>query len=141
MAKRKILGKEAFLQAGSNLKRELVNLPELGGSVYVREPSGLQLLQYNEKIEELQKESPELTPSNSLELMSYLVSLVVCDEYGRLLFTQDEAKSLMENSISVLTKLTAKALELSGLGKVANEVTDSLKNAKKDSSMEGLQKN
>lgn len=134
--KNNILGKDAFMQASRNLKRELVELEELGGSVWVRELSGKQLLEYNEKIQELQKGNPELTASNSLELISLMVSLAACDEDGNLLFSQDEVKQLMDNSFNVLVKLSTKAMELSGLGNAVKEVSEQLKNAQTSSSTE-----
>jgi hypothetical protein len=133
--KKKVLGREALLSASKNLKKELVEVPELGGSIYIRELSGKQLFQYNERIESLQKVTPELTPSSSLELVSLLVSLSACDEAGNLLFTEEDVKELSNNSFSVLMRLMKKALELSGINpKAIGEVADNLKNAQKDSS-------
>jgi hypothetical protein len=133
--KKKLLTREAFLSASKQLNKELVMLPELGGSVYVRELSGKQLLEYNERIEKLQKDNPELTPSSSLELMCLLVSLVTCDDEGNLLFTEEDVKELGNNSFAVLSRLTSKALELSGINpKAIDEVLSNLPNEKKDSS-------
>lgn len=134
MTKKRILNRNDFLSSSKKLKRELVYLPELGGSVYIRELSGKQLLEYNEFVEKLQKESPELTPSNSLELVATLVSLVAVDENGDPLFTREDVKSLMDNSFVSLTTLANKALELSGLSKSLEEVKDNLKKAGTDSS-------
>jgi hypothetical protein len=134
MIKKKVLGREAFLSASSKLRKELVDVPELGGSIYIRELSGKQLLQYNERIESLQKANPELTPSSSLELICLMVSLVACDEEGNLLFTEEDVKALMDNSFVVLNRLAQKALELSGINpKAVAEVTDNLKNVKDSS--------
>lgn len=136
MTKKTILGKDAFMNAASKLKRVLVELPELKGSVYVREMTGSQLLRYNEKVQSLQKENPELTPVASLELIALMVSFTVCDEAGNLLFTEEDVKSLAENSFGVLLKLSNEALRISGLGNAANEIQEQLKNAQTSSSTE-----
>jgi len=124
------LNKNDFLNATSKLKKELVELPEMGGSVYVREMSGIQLLTYNERVLELQKNSKEITPVVSVALMALLVSMTVSDEDGNLLFTEADAKALAQNSLSVLIKLSTKALEVAGLNKaVIDEVKSNLGNA------------
>lgn len=135
--KRKVLGRDALLASSAKLKKEPVELAD--GIVYVRELSGRGLLEYNERIEKLQKEkgssNPELTPSETIELAALLVSKTACDAQGNLLFTEEDINSLMDNSMGILLKLSAKAMELSGLSKsIVDEVTDNLKNARKDSS-------
>jgi len=133
-----MLSKSDFLNSNSRLKKELIELPEMGGSVYVREMNGLQLLSYNQRVMELQKTNKEITPTLSVALMALMVSMTVCDETGELLFTESDAKQLAQNSISVLMKLSTKALEISGLSKaVINEVNSQLKNALPDSSITG----
>lgn len=134
MTKRKVLDRDMFLQAGANLKRELVTI-EGFGSVYVRELGGKSLLVYNEKIEDLQKINPEITPASSVELMALLVSLTACDENGRLLFTAEDVAVLSDNSINVLMTLSQAALRISGVPMNAiEEVAANLGNALPDSS-------
>jgi hypothetical protein len=126
------LSKEAFLNQNT-LRKELCPIPELGGSVWVRELSGKALLDYRERVQKLQDEAgadAEVTPAQSLDLMALLVSLTVVDDDGRLMFTEEEAYQLVYGSVAVLERLSSKAMELSGISKrVADEVTDSLKNA------------
>lgn len=141
MAKRNIkvqtiLTKDALLKG--NLKREYVPLPQIGGGVYVRELGGKSLILYRGRIEQLQTatgdENPELNVEQSLDLMSYLVSLTVCDEDGKLMFTEDEAKELQYGSFAVLETLAEKAMEVSGISKTAIDgVKSQLKNAEASS--------
>jgi hypothetical protein len=133
MTKQKVLDKTAFLSSSSNLKREKVELDI--GIVYVRELSGKALLEYNEKIEELKKDNPEINNSNSLELVALLVSKSACDEKGELLFAPEDVKELMDGSFATLKLLAEKAMVVSGIKQnVISEVTSNLKNAQTGSS-------
>lgn len=134
MAKRKLLSKDAFLGANKSLRKELCELPDLGGSVYVRELSGRSLLAYNERIKAM-GEGTELTELKSLDLMALLISLTVIDEDGSLMFTEDEAKLLADGSLLVMTTLAQKAMEVSGISPEAiDEVKSNLKNVENSSS-------
>jgi hypothetical protein len=124
----KALGRDALLST-QTLKREPVDLPELGGVIWVRALSGKAWLQYNERIESLGK-TQELDGSKAMLIMCYLISLTACDESGSLLFTEADAERLAENSFSVIERLADKALELSGLSKdIRKEVAAQLKKA------------
>lgn len=128
MTKKKVLSRGDFLSASSNLKRELVDVEELGGSVYLRELSAKQILEYNERIKKLQADDFSLTPSNSVVLMASLISMTACNSEGELLFTEADIQALAENNLNLLITLSAKALEVSGMGNAAvNEVTSELK--------------
>lgn len=128
MAKKKVLSRSDFLSASANLKRELVEVEELGGVVYLRELSAKQILEYNERIKKLQADDSSLTPSSSVDLMAALISMTACDEDGALLFTEADVQALAENNINLLITLSAKALEASGMNTAAvDEVTDQLK--------------
>jgi len=128
MTKKKVLSRADFLSASANLKRELVDVEELGGSVYLRELSAKQILEYNERIKRLQADNPNLTPSSSVDLMAALISMTACDSEGALLFTEADVQALAENNLNLLITLSAKALEVSGMNTAAvDEVTDNLK--------------
>jgi hypothetical protein len=128
----KMLGRDDFL----NFEKELVEVPELEGSVYIRDLGGKSLLKYKERIDELSKINLELDVYNSIEIMSLLVSLTACDENDNLIFTEDDVKKLSEKNLFVLMRLSTKALEVSGMSQnVINEVTSKLKNAPQDSSI------
>ena len=126
----KILSRADFL-ASTQLKRELVAVPELGGSVYIQELYAAQVLDFNELVQSLKKKGKkEVTPSTSLELMARLVSMTACDATGKPLFTESDVKALAKSKPGVLITLSAKAMELSGLaGEAVQEVTSQLKKA------------
>ncbi len=135
MTKRKVLSRVDFLSAAANLKRELVEVEALGGAVYLRELSAKQVLEYNERIRNLQTDGSSLTPSSSVDLMAALISMTACDEDGALMFTEADVQKLAENNINLLITLSAKALEVSGMNTAAVvEVTDQLKKTEIDSS-------
>lgn len=128
MAKQKVLSRGDFLSTSANLKRELVDVEELGGAVYIRELSAKQILIYNERIQKLQADNPNLSPSNSVDLMAILISMTACNSVGELLFTEADVQALAENNINLLITLSAKVLEVSGMGNAAvDEVTSELK--------------
>lgn len=128
MTEKKVLSRADFLSASANLKRELVEVEELGGVVYLRELSAKQILEYNELIRKLQTDETSLTPSNSVELMATLIYMTARDEDGALLFTEEDIQALAENNLNLLITLSAKALEVSGMNTAAvDEVTEQLK--------------
>jgi hypothetical protein len=133
----KILSRADFI-AATQMQREAVPVPELGGTVYICQLYAAQLLDYNKLIQKLKKEGmQEITPSTSLALMARLVSMAACDENGLPLFTEADAKELVKSHPSVLLALSVKAMELSGLtGEAVKEVAEQLKkNQKVDSSI------
>ncbi len=138
MDETKVLSRTAFLKAVNKFKRELVELPELGGAVYVSELDGAGLLSFNERVNELKlKGKKKISHSTSIEMMAYLVSLSVCDENGERLFTEKDAKILARTNLIALLALSTKAMELSGMNSAAvNEVKSQLKKVRKKSSTE-----
>jgi hypothetical protein len=132
MSKRqtKVLSRAAFL---NNLKRERVEIPDMGGAVILREMTAKQKIDYNDhlnQIKDARGENAELTPSDSIDLMALMISMTACDEDGALLFTAEDVQALAENSPSILLDLSIKAMELSGLGSTAiDEVKAEIKKA------------
>lgn len=121
----KILGRNDLL--GNHLKRELVEVPELDGSLYLRELSTSQILAFNARVEKLRSEGhQEVTPEVSVSLMALLLSFSACDEDGNLLFTEADAGKLVDNNISTLTSLSTKVMEISGLNEVAANLPNAL---------------
>lgn len=132
------LVKDALLNQQEKLRKEEVDLTEeLGVKVWVRELSGTGLLEYKNFLESLGPAETVLTTEQSLHVMAKMVSLTACDEQGSLILTFDEAKTMIEGSLTVLRKLSAKANELSGFGKALDEeVAANLKNEESSPSME-----
>lgn len=138
----KILGK-ADLLIGENLKRELVEVPDLGASIWMRQMSAVEAIEFKKYIDRMKAEGvTQTTFEQDIEIMSFVISLSACDESGELLFTPDEAKKLTRNNVNVLTFLGSKALEISKI-KMGNEgftgeATKTLPNDPKTSSSESL---
>jgi len=126
----KVLSRADFL-AAAQLKRELVPVPELGGSVYISELYGAQVLEFNERIQSLKgKGKKSVNPTTSVELMALLISMSAVDANGKQLFTESDVKALAKSNLSVLLALSAKAMEVSGLSNAAvDEVKSQLKKA------------
>jgi cell division protein ZapA (FtsZ GTPase activity inhibitor) len=132
--KKGFVDKQAFLSKAQNLRRVGMEIEGIG-LVGVRELNGKQLLAYNERIRQMKQRDPEVNTSNALELLALLVSMSVCDDEGNLLFTEQDVQDLQEVSSDTLIKISAKALELSGLAEEkVTEATDSLKKAMSESS-------
>lgn len=129
----KILGRDDLLTP-RNLRRELVEVPELNGSLYLRELSTSQLLAFNARVDELRDEKEHINPENSIKLMTLVLSFSACDEDGALLLTEQDAAALMDSKIDMLTRLSTKAFELSGMDLGIGEVTANLKKAPPSSS-------
>ena len=126
-----ILNRDDFLST-SHLKRELVEVPELGGAIYVRELNTAQYITFKDKVDEY-REGEKKSAEASVRLMALLVVFSVCNEQGEDLFTVDDVDKLMRLKISVLEKIADKALELSNVNP-NGEVNSNLKNAPKISS-------
>ncbi len=135
--KKKVLSRADFLGASQKLKRELVDVPALGGAVYLREVSVSQMLAYNARLQSLQaKGKKKVTFATSIELMALLLSMTACDEDGNLLFTEADVKALADNSPAVLLELSVKAMQVSGMNSAAiKEVAANLKKARSGSSV------
>lgn len=135
----KVLGK-ADLLLGENLKRELVEVSELGASIWMRQMSAIEVIEFKEYIDGVKAEGiTQTTLKQDIEIMAFVISLSACDESGDLLFTADEAKKLTRNNINVLTFLGNKALEMSkikmGDNGFVGEATKTLPNDKATSSL------
>lgn len=125
----KILGRNDFLSVTDNRKRELVPVPSLGGSVFIGELFGEQIVIFNERIRQLKERGlKEVTPETSISLMALLVSMSACDEGGEPLFTEADVTRLARSNVADLLTLSTKAMEISGLGSRAiEEVKENLK--------------
>ncbi|HET8670884.1 MAG TPA: hypothetical protein VFM05_09755 [Candidatus Saccharimonadales bacterium] len=131
MSETKVLGRGDFLAVTQNRKRELVPVPELGGSVYIGELFGGQIILFNERIRQLRElGEKDVSPSVSISLMALLLSMAACDENGEPLFSEADVTKLARTNPNTLIVLSAKAMELSGLNNAAvEEVKENLKKA------------
>jgi hypothetical protein len=132
---KKILDKTDLLNP-SNIRRELVDVPELGASLWMRQMSAVEVIEFKTHVDALKASGvTETTFEQDVDIMTLIISLSACDESGNLLLTQAEAKGLTANNINVLMFLGNKALEISkvniGLYGFTGEATNTLPNAPK----------
>lgn len=140
----KILSKSDLLN--KNLKRELVDVPALGGKIWMQELDASHVIEFKKLIDELRASGKtETTLEQDIEIMTLIISFSACDENGSLLFTKEEARGLTVNNINVLMVLGNKALSLSGINiggnGLSSEVADNLPNALTKSSSGTLRGN
>ena len=106
-----ILTRDAILQA-EDLPRELVEVPEWGGAVYVRSLTGTERDAFEFSIVEQRGRSAKMNLRN---IRAKLVALSIVDGEGNRLFTDTDVKALGQKSAAVLDRLFAVAQRLSGL--------------------------
>lgn len=107
------LNREAIL-AAEDLPRELVEVPEWGGAVYVRALTGAERDQFEASIVEQRGRDMRMNMRN---IRAKLVALTVVDEDGQRIFTDDDVAALGGKSAAALDRLFAVAQRLSGLSK------------------------
>lgn len=107
-----MLTRDAILSL-SDLKREPVEVPEWGGTVYVRSMSGAERRQF---FVHLGKD--ELTSA-------HMVAWCACDENGNRLFTDEDVEALSKKHGRALDRIANAALKFNGL---AAEAEDEAKN-------------
>lgn len=106
-----MLNKKAILSA-SDIKSELVNVPEWGGDVMVFGMSGSQRDEFEGSIVEMKGKSQILHMQN---IRAKLCSLCIRDEDGRRMFDNDEVDQLGAKSSQALQRVFEVAQRLSGL--------------------------
>ena len=119
------------LLGGSYLKRERLEIPELGGSVYIRELTAEQTIAFNSQIAEWRKDgNKEVTAEMSFILMNMVAIFTVCNGLGKLIFQPDDHPAI---PLEVLATIAKKGLSLSGMREdiadgLSSEVAANLKN-------------
>lgn len=91
--------------------RELVDVPEWGGSVYVQAMSAYERAEFIEEVS-LAKDKPV----TSAVVLTKLLALCVADEDGVRIFSDQDREALGTRSILVLDRLANIALRINGLG-------------------------
>lgn len=102
-------------------KIESVDVPEWGGTVNVREMSGLERDKFDMTVRD---------GEDKLNLENYrarLVAATACDEHGGLIFTLNQVVALGQKSSVVLSRVFRVAQRLNGMS------AEAVKDAKKDS--------
>lgn len=114
-----ILSKEAILSA-DDLVKELVEVPEWGGAVYVRALTGTERDAFEQSMVEMrtvrQGRKQETVREMRLQnIRARLCALTICDEEGNRLFTDADVQALGRKSASALNRVFQVAQRLSGL--------------------------
>ena len=107
-AKSKPLTREAFL--GGMLKKERVEIPELGGHCYVRQMSAGDKDRWDKWLHDGVVENPQGRDQKSIRAM--LVVLTACHEDGSPLFTMEDIAALDGQFFPVLDRIAGKAIEI-----------------------------
>lgn len=103
---------KADILAADDLPVAAVPVPEWGGSVHVRALTGTERDQFEEWV--AGRKPGDERPS-SKAVRGRLASLVICDEKGRRLFTDDESGMLGDKAGKALDRVILKARDLSGM--------------------------
>jgi tartrate dehydratase beta subunit/fumarate hydratase class I family protein len=106
-----MLTREQIL-AVQDITQETVEVPEWGGSVYVRGMTGTERDAFEQKILVQKGKKRE---ANMDMFRAKLIAYSVCDEKGELLFAEEDIEALGKKSASALQRIFDVAMRLSGL--------------------------
>lgn len=107
-----LLTRDQILSA-DDLGRELVNVPEWGGDVYVRGLTGKERDQFEASMIDQRGKSQSVNLQN---IRAKLAGLSICDESGKRVFTDADLQALAGKSAIALNRVFEVARRLSGLG-------------------------
>lgn len=112
----KVLGKSDIL-AASDLERELVEVPEWGGSVYVSSMSGLERDAFEASSIELREDAKGKTTAHPVlaNMRAKLCARTIVDEAGERLFDDAEIEELGRKSAKALDRVYEVAQRLCGM--------------------------
>lgn len=132
MAEVKILTRAEIL-AADDLPRELVDVPEWGGSVYVRGLTAMERSEFENLMLGLENrrikvgKSDDMTIQMDMRVLRVRLSaLCMVDEKGNRLFGDDEVEELGRKSADALNRIFVVAQRLSGM--TADDVEDAAGN-------------
>jgi hypothetical protein len=91
----------------SDLKKQEVDVPEWGGTVFVRTMTGAQRDSLEGRVK----------GENRDNIRAYIAASTVCDEYGRLLFTAADVTDLGNKSGAALDRIFEVAISLNKISK------------------------
>lgn len=109
----KVLSREELLERGKKLRKELVELPELGGAVYVRELAGWERDAFEASLMQQVGNTYVMKLKNA---RARLAALSICDENGKRLFSEKDAQELGKISAAALDRIFEAASRLSRIG-------------------------
>lgn len=124
----KMLSREEILGA-EDLRQEVVEVPEWGGSVMVRSMTGKERSQYESGMYDVSGKGRVLKLEN---LYAKLVALTVVDEAGKRMFSMKDAELLGDKSAGALSRVAQVGMRLSGLE--ASDLEEIAKNSESSQS-------
>lgn len=130
-----VLDRSAILSA-DDLPREEVEVPEWGGTVYVRALSGDERDRWEASMIDVQREGDKTKAIPKFDhIRSSLCARTICDEQGKRLFTDADVEELGAKSAAALDRVYSVAERLSGLSaQDIEELAEGLELAPPDSS-------
>ena len=114
-----MLGRDEILGA-KDLKTKDVKVPEWGGTVRVKTMTGPERGKFEEKAFVDGK-------TDFSTFRQRLIAMTVCDEDGKLIFTEADIAALGNKSAKALDRVFAAAQKLNGLGR--DDIEDMVKNS------------
>ena len=123
MDQKKVLTRDAILNA-ADIQTEAVEVPEWGGTVYVRALTGVERDEYEGSRVSVKGKKVELNYKNT---RAKLVALCAVDEQGSRLFTEEDVPALGRRNAAALNRVFLVAQRLSALG--PEDVEDAEKNS------------
>lgn len=117
------LNKEQILKA-SDIPIKEVQVPEWGGSVFVKGMTGSERDKFESSVIEMRGNQQKI---NMVDVRAKLACYTICDESGNRVFEDSEVKELAKKSASALQRVFDVAQKLSGIG--ADDVESLLKNS------------
>lgn len=114
-----------------DLPVEEVQVPEWGGSVFVRGMNGTERDAFELSIVD-QKQKGKVNLEN---VRAKLCALVICDEEGNRIFSDRDVQALAKKSASALSRVFEMAMKLSGMtNNEVKEISETFLSAPKDDS-------
>jgi len=104
--------KEEILSA-NDLPLEKLSIPEWGKDVWIRSMTGEQREEFEDALDKYRNKDGELVRKGIYRAM--LAVFVVCDENGKLIFSESDAVALSRKAVKPLMRIQAKANQLNSL--------------------------
>lgn len=112
-----MLSKDDILKAKDLTVKE-VEVPEWGGSVYIKSLTGTERDLYESSITQIKGKEAKLDWRNA---RAKLLVFTICDQDGNRLFNESEIGELGKKSASALQRLFDVATEMNGLSSTSEE--------------------
>jgi len=109
-----VLNREEIL-AADDIQIELVEVPEWGGSVYVKGMTGSERDHFEASLFDVGSDPGKDTKMNLANMRAKLCSMSLCDKEGKKLFALKDVKELTKKSAAALQRVFLKAQKLSGI--------------------------